>query len=79
MVRIFGEEIVVRAKVHTLGGFSAHAGQTELVAWAKRARARPRFILTHGEDAAREALRLKLYDVTGVKAECPQHGEVVGV
>jgi hypothetical protein len=50
-----------------------------LVAWAKRARARPRFILTHGEDAAREALRLKLYDVTGVKAECPQHGEVVGV
>jgi metallo-beta-lactamase family protein len=79
MVRIFGEEIVVRAKVHTLGGFSAHAGQTELVAWAKRAGARPRFILTHGEDAAREALRLKLYDVTGVKAECPQHGEVVGV
>jgi metallo-beta-lactamase family protein len=34
MVRIFGEEVPVRARVHTLGGFSAHAGQNDLVRWA---------------------------------------------
>ena len=33
-VRIHGEEIEVKAGIHTLGGFSAHAGQTELAGWA---------------------------------------------
>ena len=29
-VRIFGERVPVRASIHTMGGFSAHAGQTRL-------------------------------------------------
>jgi metallo-beta-lactamase family protein len=33
-VRIFGEEIEVKASVHTMGGFSAHAGCTNLLNWA---------------------------------------------
>jgi metallo-beta-lactamase family protein len=33
MVTIFGEKVAVRASVHTLGGFSAHAGQDDLVRW----------------------------------------------
>lgn len=33
-VRIFGEEIEVKASVHTMGGFSAHAGCTNLLSWA---------------------------------------------
>ena len=32
-ISIFGEEKVVRAQVHTLGGFSAHAGQDDLLNW----------------------------------------------
>ena len=32
-IRIFGEEIPVRAKIHTISGFSAHADQAELLAW----------------------------------------------
>ncbi|MGD8619684.1 MAG: MBL fold metallo-hydrolase, partial [Gammaproteobacteria bacterium] len=32
-VDIFGEEYAVRAQIHTIGGFSAHAGQTGLLAW----------------------------------------------
>lgn len=32
-VKIFGEEIRVGASVHTIGGFSAHADQAELLAW----------------------------------------------
>jgi metallo-beta-lactamase family protein len=56
-VSIHGEKIAVRAKVHTLGGFSAHAGQTDLLHWFSfLARSRPRVVLTHGEDGPREAL-----------------------
>ncbi|HEU4616775.1 MAG TPA: MBL fold metallo-hydrolase, partial [Gammaproteobacteria bacterium] len=35
-VSIFGEEIAVRASVHTINGFSAHADQSELLAWHVR-------------------------------------------
>src|SRR5512137_2812104 len=33
LVSIHGEKVAVKAQVHTLGGFSAHAGQTDLLKW----------------------------------------------
>jgi metallo-beta-lactamase family protein len=48
-VRLFGEQIPVYARVYTIGGFSAHAGQTELVAWQRPSGARRTF-LVHGEE-----------------------------
>ncbi len=74
-VRIFGEKVVVRASVHTLGGFSAHAGQTELVDWAGHlAASHPRFVLTHGEPKAREGLRGVLQARFNIATECPGPG-----
>jgi metallo-beta-lactamase family protein len=41
-IHIFGEKILVRASVHSLGGFSAHAGQSDLLNWlAPMAHCRP--------------------------------------
>lgn len=57
VVRIFGEPVSVEATIHTIGGLSAHAGQTTLVEWAgKMSGTRPRVFLTHGEDPQRRAL-----------------------
>lgn len=53
-VRIFGEEIPVRARIHTIGGFSAHADQPELLAWQRRA-APATTILVHGDPRAMKA------------------------
>jgi metallo-beta-lactamase family protein len=79
-VRIFGEKVVVRAAVHLIGGFSAHAGQSELVEWAGHlARSRPRFALTHGEPKACEALRISLRARLGIDAECPEPGATVSL
>ncbi len=58
-VSLFGEQIRVRAKIHTINGFSAHADQAELVAWHARTGAKRTF-LTHGEPAAMQALAAKL-------------------
>lgn len=60
-LRILGSEIAVRATIHTLGGFSAHAGQDELVHWALGMQpSNPRVYLVHGEVEAMEALQQRL-------------------
>ena len=48
-VRIFREEIEVRAKVYTIGGFSAHGDQKVLLDWHSHARPETTF-LVHGEE-----------------------------
>ncbi len=75
-VAIFGEKVIVRARVATLGGFSAHAGQTDLLAWLEPMIAgRPRVILTHGEAEPRATLAEKIKDRFGVVSELPQWGD----
>lgn len=74
-VHIFGEEIVVRASIHTLNGFSAHAGQSELVEWLScAAHLRPRLFLTHGEPKAQEALASLIKERYNLGAEIPEYG-----
>jgi metallo-beta-lactamase family protein len=55
-VWIHGEPIAVRAKVHTVGGLSAHADQQGLVDWCAHFARTPPTWLVHGEDRARMAL-----------------------
>jgi len=77
-VTIFGETVEVRAQVHTLGGFSAHAGQTDLMKWFDViAPVKPRVILTHGENGPRSALARLIEQHHGLKALLPELGEVI--
>ena len=73
-VRIFREDIVVRADVRTVNGLSAHAGQGGLLEWfggrAGKAAA-PRVVLTHGEDRQRAALAERLRSRMGCEVAIP--------
>jgi metallo-beta-lactamase family protein len=51
-VEVLGENIVVRAGVHTLGGFSAHADQSELLHWVSMFKSTPEIFVVHGEEKA---------------------------
>lgn len=76
-ISIMGDYKQVRAKIHTLGGFSAHAGQADLVKWyqAVARGGKPTLFLTHGEDDARTALQVLLRDTYGVNAHLPIYAE----
>jgi metallo-beta-lactamase family protein len=77
-VRIYGERIAVRAKIHTLGGFSAHAGQTDLLSWfGALAPVKPRVVLTHGEDEPRQLLAEKIKQRFRLKPVIPQMMDVI--
>ena len=79
-VSIFGEKISVRAKVNTLGGFSAHAGQSDLLKWfTPLAASRPQIILTHGEDAPRKKLSATIQERFGLRSQLPSQGNIVEI
>ncbi len=55
-VHIFGEEVAVRAKIWTVGGFSSHADQLGLLHWLRQTSAKHLFLI-HGEPATLQAFR----------------------
>lgn len=57
VVRIFNEDIAIKAKIYTLGGFSAHAGQQQLLDWInKMMQPEMNVILVHGEEKSENVL-----------------------
>lgn len=77
-VRIFGQEVVVRASVHTLGGFSAHADQAALLDWLGSCKQPPtRTFLMHGEPLASAALATAIRNRLGWQVELPATGASV--
>lgn len=79
-VRVMTHTVDVKARVHTLGGFSAHAGQTDLIRWATPAlESGARVMLNHGEDRQREALARAIREGFGVEATLPAFKDIVEV
>ncbi|MDT8427914.1 MAG: MBL fold metallo-hydrolase [Pseudomonadales bacterium] len=76
-VKMFGDEFIVRARIETLGGFSAHAGQSELIDWAANFQPAPRLYLVHGELNALQTLAVELESQQGIKSEIPEQGSVI--
>ncbi len=74
-VRIFGEEIPVKAQIHTINGFSAHADRDELLAWHRSVAADHTF-LVHGEEEVMENFSELLEAGT---VSMPQFGETFTV
>jgi metallo-beta-lactamase family protein len=78
IVSIHGEKIAVKATIHTLNGFSAHAGQTDLLGWfGAIAPSKPRVVLTHGENEQRKALARKIGQQFRLRPTLPEMNEVV--
>lgn len=76
-IKLFGDTYVVKAEVETLGGFSAHAGQNELVAWSGSYKPTPRTVLVHGEPRAQDALAERIWRERSVKVEIPGRGQSI--
>jgi len=61
-VRIYGRDIPVRASIHTIGGFSAHADQAELLAWYRKTGHPKTTFLVHGEKRAMRRFAKKIHN-----------------
>ncbi|MCC5725782.1 MBL fold metallo-hydrolase, partial [Klebsiella pneumoniae] len=78
-VRVFHQRIAVKAQIHTLGGFSAHAGQSQLLDWVAHFAHRPALYLIHGEREKMEALQGAIRERLDWDAEIPEPGERIEI
>ena len=74
-VRVLGEEIAVRARVYTIGGFSAHADQKELLEWLGSFKNKPEVFIIHGEESVSLEFEKIVGEKLGLKTRVPMKGE----
>jgi metallo-beta-lactamase family protein len=80
-VTIFGEKVAVRAKVFTIGGFSAHADQSGLLAWVGHflAACTPHVYVVHGEPLSSTAFAEAVNKNLGLATTVPRRGDVLNL
>lgn len=74
-LRMYGQDVPVRARTIELTGLSAHADADELMRWIRSAPSLPgRIFVTHGEPESAAALAARIRDELKVRVDVPALG-----
>ena len=77
-VKIFNEEVAVRASIESIDGYSAHADRDALLYWVKSFRTKPRKVfVVHGEEEAAEQFAAVLRTALNTWVGVPERGDTV--
>ncbi len=76
-VKIYHEDILIKASVHTINGFSAHADQKAIVKWISQIEDLNRIFLIHGEEDKQVILRSVLENTLHQNVHIVEPGEVI--
>jgi metallo-beta-lactamase family protein len=77
--RILGEEMAIRSKVYTIGGFSAHADQKELLEWLGTFKTKPKIFVVHGEENVCLEFEKVVQEKLGFETYVPHKGEELDI
>jgi metallo-beta-lactamase family protein len=75
-VHILGEDIAVKAKIYTIGGFSAHSDRRGLLDWLSAFDDRPEIFIVHGEEKAALDFEKTVQQTLGFTTHVPNRGEL---
>lgn len=73
-VKLFGEQIDVKANIVQLKGISGHADNKGLIRWVQEFKNPQRVFVTHGEDSVCNLFTKRLQDELGLNATSPYPG-----
>ncbi len=76
-VKIYHEDILIKAKIHTINGFSAHADQSAIIRWVSQIEDLKRIFLIHGEEDKQVILRSVMDNALHKKAHVVEPEEVI--
>ncbi len=71
-VPVLGKVLPVKAKIYTIGGFSAHADQQELLNWIESIKTKPEVFLVHGEESIIEAFKQSIEQKFELNCRIPE-------
>jgi metallo-beta-lactamase family protein len=76
-ITLFGEKVALKAKVFTIGGFSAHADQADLLRWIGRFadKSRPKVFTIHGEQSVCESFAQAIREKFNLEVVVPKRAE----
>ncbi len=76
-IKIFGEDIAVKAQIEYIEGYSGHADQKQLLNFVKAFQKKPKHIfLVHGEEESEIELKQKiLEEIEEIDVTIPEYGE----
>lgn len=79
-VKIFGEDVRVKATIYTIGGLSAHADQAALINWLQHFQKMPeKIFVVHGEISSSSALVSAIQQKLNWSACIPEHLSVIAL
>jgi metallo-beta-lactamase family protein len=76
-VWILGDKVAIRSRVFTIGGFSAHADQKELLEWLGLFQNEPEVFIVHGEEASALEFAKQVKEKLGFATRVPAMGDTV--
>lgn len=78
-VNILGDEVAVKASIHTINGFSAHADQKELLEWLSSFKDSPEIFVVHGEEDVSTSFAELINERFGFKTYVPKKGDYFNI
>ncbi len=78
-IQLYGEKIKIKASVHTINGFSAHADQNELLEWLKHFDRLGKVYLIHGEEEKQIIFKQIIKKKLGIKAHIVEKDDEIYV
>ena len=78
-IKVYGEDVIVKAKVHTINGFSAHADQNGLIDWMSKFTKLDKIFLIHGERDKQEIFQKEIEKRLHKKAHIVKYAEKIGI
>jgi metallo-beta-lactamase family protein len=76
-VKIYHEDILIKASIYTINGFSAHADQSAIIKWVSQMENLHRVYLVHGEEDKQVILRSVMENALHQKAHIVEPEEVI--
>ena len=76
-VNIYGEEILIKASIHTINGFSAHADQKGMLSWVSKIAGLKQTYLIHGEEDKQKIFKIALEEKLNKKVHIVKPKETI--
>lgn len=76
-VFLHGERYKVAARIHTIGGLSAHGDRDDMLRWLASCECRPEVFVVHGEEKVKEQFRETIVASLSLDSQVPKPGEVL--